>query len=166
MTVAVADTPEHVTTTVLVNVPGTVPAVNRPPCVIVPPPAANDHTALAVGEDVALTVRYYHCELLRAACRQSRRVGAIETVATVPGPLNRHVARGRVQSCKRDGHDTPAMRAREAIARTRAVFHETLHRTPPDLMHVNAILFRDTARQGEMPLTLAHAIHLRHRLNR
>jgi hypothetical protein len=49
MIVAEADTPLHVTTTVLVNVPAVVPAVNNPVCVIVPPPAATDQTGLLFG---------------------------------------------------------------------------------------------------------------------
>jgi hypothetical protein len=44
MTVAVEVTPLHVTDTVFVNVPAVVPAVNKPVCVIVPPPATTDQT--------------------------------------------------------------------------------------------------------------------------
>jgi hypothetical protein len=46
MTVANDVTPLQVTDTVLVNVPAVVPAVNKPVCVIVPPPATTDHVGV------------------------------------------------------------------------------------------------------------------------
>jgi hypothetical protein len=48
MTVAKEVTPLHVTETVFVNVPGAVPAVNSPVCVIVPPPATTDHVGVTL----------------------------------------------------------------------------------------------------------------------
>jgi hypothetical protein len=48
MTVAKAVMPLHVTETVLVNVPATVPAVKSPVCVIVPPPATTAHVGVTL----------------------------------------------------------------------------------------------------------------------
>jgi hypothetical protein len=48
MTVAKAVMPLHVTETVLVNVPGAVPAVKSPVCVIVPPPATTAYVGVTL----------------------------------------------------------------------------------------------------------------------
>jgi hypothetical protein len=48
MTVAKAVMPLHVTETVLVNVPGVVPAVKSPVWSIVPPPATTDHVGVTL----------------------------------------------------------------------------------------------------------------------
>jgi hypothetical protein len=48
MTVAKAVMPLHVTETVLVNVPGAVPVVKSPVCVIVPPPATTAYVGVTL----------------------------------------------------------------------------------------------------------------------
>jgi hypothetical protein len=59
ITVAKAVMPLHVTETVLLNVPGVVPAVKSPVCVIVPPPATTDH--------VGVTLRTFPLDALATA---------------------------------------------------------------------------------------------------
>jgi hypothetical protein len=87
ITVAVAETPLHVTTTVLVNVPAVVPAVNSPDGVIVPPPAAMDQIGVFFERtlpslSVITAVNCWVPFTGRVAV-----VGDITTDATVRGPL-------------------------------------------------------------------------------
>jgi hypothetical protein len=87
MTVAVAETPLQVTTTVLVYVPGTVPAVNSPVWVIVPPPAATDHTGVFVERTLPSLSVITAVNCCVPFIGMVVVVGAITTVATVRGPL-------------------------------------------------------------------------------
>jgi hypothetical protein len=121
MTVAEADTPLHVTTTVLVNVPAAVPAVNRPAWVIVPPPAATDQTGVLVvmtlpSLSVITTVNCWVPPVGIVAV-----VGAITTVAMVRGPLeSSHAAVNSPANAT--ATMTRAMRARFPSARTVTLF--------------------------------------------
>ena len=86
MTVAVPDIPSLVALTVLLYVPGTVPAVKRPDAPIVPPPAAMDHAGVtataapAKSEPVAV-----NCCVAPTASVTG--FGVTTSLVRLPGPL-------------------------------------------------------------------------------
>jgi len=87
MTVAVADIPLQVTTTVFVYVPGTVPAVKSPVWVIVPPPDATDHVGVFLERTFPSLSVIVAVNCWVPLIGMVVVVGAMTTVATVRGPL-------------------------------------------------------------------------------
>ena len=122
MTVAEPVLPLAVAVTVLLNVPGVVPAVNRPEALMVPPPAVTDQvgvTATTAPEKSVPTA--VNCRVPPTA----RVVGLGETtrLTSDPGPLMPCTSHDDVNApASATATITRAMRARGASARTMRLF--------------------------------------------